>query len=508
MPALLANVTPRGRIVLGLSALAVVALLFFGMQIAGRPSYALVSTGMDPADTGKVASTLDEAGIKYELRNNGTALAVEKSQTGQARIALAGKGLGGGGSSSQPGFELFDKQKIGTSDFQQKVTYQRALEGQISKTIDQVQGVNGSQVRLVLADDQLFAEEATPATAAVLLTGGSSALEPSAVRGIAQLVSSSVKGLKLENVSITDGAGELLWPRGEGGGAAGAGVSKQTVQARYETQVEAGLAALLNRTVGPGKAEVEVSADVNADEATKDELKYGKSTPLKETVETEKLEGGGAGAGGASGTTANVPGYAQGAAAGAAGGQGYDRKSSTRQYGVDKTVIRTKVAPGAVNKMNVALIVDKSVPKAEIPALQKAVASAAGIDLGRGDSISVSQIAFAKADEDGAPAGGGGLIPSGGAVDYAKYGAAGLGLLAFMFFSARQLRRREGEVIMREPNWLREIEAPTTLASLERPKAAVLPERVENPARQQVEELASREPERVAQQIRTWMRDS
>ncbi len=501
MPALLANVTPRGRIVLGLSAFALVVILFFGMQIAGRPSYALVSTGLDPSETGKVAASLDEEGIKYELRNNGTALAVEKSQTAQARIVLAGKGLGGG-SGTQPGFELFDKQKIGTSDFQQQVTYQRALEGQISKTIDQVQGVNGSQVRLVLAEDQLFAESATPATAAVLLTGSSSALEPSAVRGIAQLVSSSVKGLKLGNVSITDGGGELLWPRGEGGG--GGAVSKQTVQARYEAQVEAGLAALLTRTVGPGKAEVQVSADVNADEATKDELKYGESTPLKETTESEKLEGGGAaGAGAASGATANVPGVAQ-PAAGAAAGQGYDRRSTTRQYGVDKTVVRTKVAPGAVNRLNVALIVDTSVPAAELPALQKAVASAAGIDAERGDTLAVSQLAFAKAQRADAPS----LSPAGGMIGYAKYGAAGLGLLALMFVSARQLRRREGELLMREPNWLREIEAPTTLAHLERPRGSSLHERPENPSRQQVEELATREPERVAQQIRTWMRDS
>jgi len=496
MPALLANVTPRGRIVLVGCALALVAIIFLGMQIASRPSYSLVSTGMDPADTGKVAAALDEQGIKYELRNNGTALAVEKAQTAQARIALAGKGLGGG-SGTQPGFELFDKQKIGTSDFQQQVTYQRALEGSISKTIDEVQGVNGAQVRLVLAEDQLFSESSTPATAAVLLTGSAGGLDPGAVRGIAQLVSSSVKGLKPGNVSITDGAGELLWPRGE---SAGGGVSKQTVQARYEAQVEAGLGALLTRTVGPGKAEVQVSADVNADEATKDELLYAKKgTPLKETVESEKLKGG-SGAGGTSGTTGNIPGYTAGAAG--AAGQGYDRKSSTTQFGVDKTVVRTKVAPGAVNKLNLALIVDKSVPKTEIPALQSAVSSAAGIDLARGDSIAVSQIAFAKPPAAAAPAG-----PGGGMIGYAKYAAAGLGLLAFLFFSARQLRRREGEMLMREPQWLREIEAPTTLAHLESPRTSALPERAENAERQQVEELAEREPERVAQQIRTWMQD-
>src|ERR1700712_2026323 len=187
--AMLANITPRGRIVLAGCALALIAVVFFGMQIAGRPSYTLINSGLDPAQTGKVTGALDAKGIKYELRNNGTALAVESSQTAQARIALASAGLDGT-SGTQPGFELFDKQKIGASDFQQKVTYQRALEGSIAKTISDVQGVSGVQVRLALADDQLFSQTATPATAAVLLSGSSAGLDPGAVRGIAQLVSS------------------------------------------------------------------------------------------------------------------------------------------------------------------------------------------------------------------------------------------------------------------------------------------------------------------------------
>ncbi|MEA2156494.1 MAG: flagellar M-ring protein FliF [Solirubrobacteraceae bacterium] len=495
--AMLANITPRGRIVLAGCALALIAVVFFGMQIAGRPSYTLINSGLDPAQTGKVTGALDAKGIKYELRNNGTALAVESSQTAQARIALASAGLDGT-SGTQPGFELFDKQKIGASDFQQKVTYQRALEGSIAKTISDVQGVSGVQVRLVLADDQLFSETATPATAAVLLSGSSAGLDPGAVRGIAQLVSSSVKGLKPANVSITDGQGQLLWPRGDAG--AGGAVTKQAVQSRYEAQVEAGINALLLRTVGPGKAEVQVNADVNADVATKDELKYGKSTPLKATTETEKLTGGSSGAG-AAGTTSNIPSYAQSAAGG--GKSNYNRKSITNDFGVDKVVTRTKVAPGAVNRMNVALVVDKSVPKAELPALRAAVAGAAGILPARGDTLAVSQVAFAVPPKVAAPGAG-----PGGMIGYAKYGAAGLGLLGFLFFSARQLRRREGEMLMREPNWLREIEAPTTLAQLDRPRSSSLPERSNDPERMQVQELAEREPERVAQQIRTWMRDA
>jgi flagellar M-ring protein FliF len=501
MPAasqLLTNLTPRGRIVLAGSALALIALVFFGMQIAGRPSYSLISSGLDPATTGKVTAALDAKGIPYELRNNGTALAVETSQTAQARIALAGAGLDGG-SATQPGFELFDKQKLGSSDFQQKVTYQRALEGQIAQTIQQVQGVNGAQVRLVLADDQLFSDTATPATAAVLLNNSTASLDPGAVRGIAQLVSSSVKGLKPANVSITDGSGELLWPRGDAG-ASGGTVSKQAVQSRYEAQVEANLNAMLLRTLGPGKAEVQVSADVNADEATKDELTYGKSTPTKQTTETEKLTGGAGGAS-AAGTAANIPSYAQGAAGGSSN---YNRKSTTKDYGVDKTVTRTKVAPGGVNRLAVALVVDKSVPKAELPAIRAAVSSAAGILPTRGDTIALSQVAFAKPTTIAAPGGG----PAGGMLGYAKIGAVALALLGFLFFSARQLRRREGETLVREPKWLREIEAPTTLAQLEAPRESALPERTEHPGRLQVAELAEREPERVAQQIRSWMRDA
>src|SRR5690606_14853611 len=130
----LANLTPRGRIALAASAVALLVLLFLLFRMATRPSYELMMSGLDPADTGKVTESLDARGIAYELRNNGTAVAVEKSSTADARIALSESGMPG---ADKPGFELFDKQKLGTSDFQQKVNYQRALEGELSRTIGQ-----------------------------------------------------------------------------------------------------------------------------------------------------------------------------------------------------------------------------------------------------------------------------------------------------------------------------------------------------------------------------------
>src|SRR3954469_25734877 len=245
----------RSKAILAVATVAIIAIAFLMLQLASSPSYATLAAGLAPAETGKYTAALDEAGITYELQSNGTSLAVEKAQVAKARIALAGQGLAASAGGSQEGFELFDKQKLGASDFQNKVTYQRALEGEISRTINGVQGVSGAQVQLVLPEDDLFVDTSTPATAAVMLSHPGAALEPGAVRGIAQLVASSVKGLKTDNVTITDNSGALLWPAGDGAGGAGVVAGKQALEARYSRAMEADLNALLVRTLGAGKAQ-------------------------------------------------------------------------------------------------------------------------------------------------------------------------------------------------------------------------------------------------------------
>ena len=499
---LLANTTTKGKVVMAASALGVLAVMLVMFKIASAPSYTTMLTGLDPAETGKITAALDSGGVSYQIENNGTGLAVVKDQVAQARIALAEKGLPGKG---QPGFELFDKQKLGASDFQQKVTYQRALEGQIASTIGQIQGVSGAQVSLVLPEDQLFSQDQTPATAAVLLSGSATSLDPSAVRGIASLVSSSVKGLKPANVSITDASGTLLWPNSDSGSGAGGGVNKLTAQARYNTQLQGSLDAMLLQTLGAGKARVSVSSDLNVDDTSLDKLTYAKKgVPLKTTDETERLRGTGGASGGKTGSASNLPSYATSGAAG--GNSNYQRKSTQTDFGVDKTVQRTKVAPGQVNRLSVGLVVDKSVPAAQVTQLKNAVSAAAGIDNTRGDVLNVSQVAFAK-PATAAPSAG----PAAGVMNYAKYGAVGLGLIAFLFFVMRHLKKREGESLG-EPTWLRQIEAPTTLADLEAGRttrmaavAADLPG--PTATRLSAERIAEDDPERVAQQIRAWMQE-
>jgi flagellar M-ring protein FliF len=497
MGSLIQNTSTKGKIGMAAAAIGVVLVAIFLMKMATSPSYSTVATGVDPAQTGKMTAALDTKGVKWKLVNNGTGIAVDSGQTAEARVALAEQGLPQNG---QAGFELFDKQKLGASNLQQQVTYQRALEGELAQTIEQVQGVTSAQVNLVLPEEQLFSDQNSQSKASVLLSTGGQPMDPNSVRGIAQLVAGGVKGLQLGNVSITDSTGQLLWPTSDTLGNGPSASLKQAAQNRYNQQLGALLQAMLNQTVGVGKGTVQVNADLNVDQTSKDALLYAKKgVPLEQKKQNEKLAGSG-GASGTAGTGSNIPSYS---GAGAGGGNNnYNNTSSDTTFGVSKTVEHTKVAPGAINKLGVAVLVDKSVPPATVAQLQSALGAAAGITPKRGDTITVSQVAFAKQPPATAPKAP--LNP----VGYAKYVLLAFGLMGFLFFMMRHLKKREDETLMRKPTWLTEIEAPTTVAELEAGNGGGMPMPQESSQKKGLEELADRSPDRVAQQVRLWMNEA
>ena len=506
----LSKLPGRSKAVLGASVLAVVLVAFVLLRIAGAPAYTILSSGLDPAQTGKITAALDEQGIAYELRSNGTALAVDKAQVGQARVALAAQGVAASGGSDE-GWKLFDEQKLGASEMQQKVTFQRALEGEIASTINGVSGVSNAQVSLVLPDDTVFADEETQATAAVMLGNPADTLESGAVAGIAQLTASSVKGLKKDNVTITDSTGQLLWPQGDAAGGGGSGSSKQAAEARFDRALEANLNSMLTSTLGAGKARVTVNADLNVDQVKRNELKYAKKgVPQTVKTESEKLKGGSARAGGPAGTGSNIPSYSAGGAAGGSGNSNYQRKSKEQTVALDKTVSETIVAPGAVNKLNVALLVDKAVPAATVKSLEQTIGTAAGVDSARGDAITVTQMAFAKPEVPKA-----GPVPT-NLLGPIKWAGLGLATLLFLFFTRRALKKREGEALA-TPAWLTDIDEPVALSQLEQQTRELgtgvgeatiqLPPRVPDTSLRQLDQLMEREPERVAAQVKQWMAD-
>ncbi len=508
------RLTPRGWLILGGATLAGIVFIYLFVHMVSKPSYATIAAGLEPAQTGKMTSALDQQGIGYELQNNGTALAVQSNETARARVALAGAGLLG---NTQPGFSLFEKSSLGESNFQQQVTYQRALQGQLAQTIDNIQGVSGAQVELVLPSqqNQLFGESQNAASAAVLLSGSSS-LSSTSVRGIAQLVASSVPGLKLQKVTITGSGGQLLWPSQEG--EPGGGVSgKQAAEERYDDTMEASLDTMLAQTLGPGKAEVQVYATLNTNQTTQESLTYGKAgVPLQQSKNLETLTGSGGGTGAAG--TANIPAYAQ---AGGSGKSNYKHEVSSSALGVNKTVTHSTVTPGAVENQHVSVLLDHSVPAASIPAIKEAITNAAGISTKRGDTVSIGQMAFAKPVSPTAESATGGLV------GYAKYVLIGIASLIFLFFTTRALRKREHEAIDHQPPWLRELELPIRLSELQR-ESALPPgdgggrepvpalaaagagtgsDGAPLPVRTQVENLAQSSPDRVAQQVRNWMQE-
>ena len=175
------------------------------MHFASAPSYTTLLAGLDPAQTGKI----DEHAVTRRASPTRSRTAAPRSpstssQTSQARIALARPACSAS-AATQPGFELLNSSQLGASNFQQQVTYQRALEGQLDQTIEQIQGIDSATVKLVLPNqqDQLFGDNSQTSSASVLLSD-SGTLDPSAVKGIAELVASSVQGLSDSKVTITD----------------------------------------------------------------------------------------------------------------------------------------------------------------------------------------------------------------------------------------------------------------------------------------------------------------
>ncbi len=502
---LASRLTPRAWLIVGAGAAAAIVFIYLFLHMVSAPGYSTLVSGLDPSQTGKMTSALSAKGVSYQLQNNGTALAVQSNQTAEARVALASAGLLG---NSQPGFQLFDKQKLGESNFQQQVTYQRALQGQLDETINSIQGVSGAQVELVLpsSTNQVFGE-GQGASAAVLLSGTSS-IDPSSVRGVAQLVASSVPGLSLSKVTVTDGSGQLLWPQSSGSSGSGT-TSVQEAEQRYNQATAASLDAMLAQTLGVGKAQVLVYANMNVDQTTKESLEYGKTgTPLAQSKSLETLAGNGSSAGTTG--TANVP------AASAGGKSNYKKETTTSSMGVDKTVTHSTIAPGTVETQHVSVLLDHTVPASSVPAIKEAVTNAAGIQTKRGDTISIGQIAFAKTPSSTPAA----ASPLG----MAKYAVLGIAAVVFLFLTTRSLRRREREPI-EEPVWLRELDAPMRLAELER-EASTRPIEVSagngqpvpvgqgmngagsgDEIRRQVEQLADDDPDRVAAQLRTWMQE-
>ncbi len=372
---------------------ALIGAVLFVSWVA-RPTYAPLFTGLSSSDAAAITAKLTEAKEPYQLADGGQTILVPQADVYQQRIDLSGQGLPTGNGNGD-GYSLLDNASMTSSDFQQKVTYQRALEGELRKTIEAVDGVQTAVVHLAIPADDVFADSAGVPTASVLVkTDPTQQLSTAQVEAIVHLVSSSVPKLAADQVTVADASGKVL---STGGGTSGASTmtDAQAAQAQsYEDDTTTAVQTMLDKLVGPGHSVTRVDAQLNFDQSTTDRQEYisdPKNPALTDTTSKETYSGTGTPVGGVLGPdNTSVP---SGTTAGS--GSSYTKESQSQQNAVGTLKTQTTVAPGRPERVSVAVILDDAVAgQVDQTQLTKLISAAAGLDATRGDVVEVSKMPF------------------------------------------------------------------------------------------------------------------
>jgi len=255
-----------------------IGLVIFFIFITTRlwtPSLSLLYADLDPAEASQIANELQGIGISHELTGGGTQVLVPANKVGEARMAMAERGLPAGGNI---GYELFNKEQgLGTSNFVQNINRSRAMEGELGRTISSISSVKSARVHLVLPRRELFSrQQQEPSASVILKMRGAARLDRNQVQAVQHLVSAAVPNLKTSRISIIDDRGTLL-ARGGEEDTSGAGISGMTpdeLRLSIENRLARKIEQLLEALVGIGNVRAEVSAEVDSERVVTNEEKY------------------------------------------------------------------------------------------------------------------------------------------------------------------------------------------------------------------------------------------
>jgi flagellar M-ring protein FliF len=397
--------------IIGVSAGVAAALFALVLNVGAEPK-ALLYANLDLKEASSISQALDQAGIKYEAKGDGSTIMVARDKVASTRLMLSSKGLPTSGS---VGYEIFDNTSaLGQTDFVQNLNRQRALEGELARTIRSLDGVTFARVQLVLPKRQMFEEEAEQPTASVVIGVAGRQPSPDQVRALQNLVAGAVPNLKPDRVTIVDQNSRLL---GGGDGEAAAGQAADDQRSATEEKIRKQIKELVEGVVGPGKARVQVTADVDMSQVTTQEEKYDPDGQVVRSTQTteENAKQNQPDTSGQASASANVPGT-PGANSTSTNASASGRTEETTNYEISKTTKTTVEAPGAIKKLSIAVAVDgvtapgaKGQPGAYTPRtaqemqyIEQLVRSAAGYDASRGDQVSVINVRF---DRDAAAEG-------------------------------------------------------------------------------------------------------
>ncbi len=381
--------------------LALIGLFAFIVVRAVEPRYTLLYAGMALDDTRTVTTRLDAMGVAYRLSAQGDAVLVPADRVLELRMALASDGLPGGG---VVGYEIFDSaDSFGTTEFLSNVNLKRAMEGELARTIQSLRAVRSARVHLVQPRRELFRRDTAPASASVFLAVGPGGLGRGEIAAIRHLVAAAVPGLEANRITVADDQGRLLARGGEGGDALGALDDTEGYRSLFEARLQEKILQLLERSLGPGRVEAQVTAELDFDSTTTTEEIFDperqvvrstqivdETTDLDERQPSDRVT-----------VANNLPGGAADETA-ATSREQRARSEETINYEISRIVRNQTRRGGRLERLSVAVQVDgtyrtgeagevvfEPLSAAELGELEQLVRSAVGLDESRGDTLSI-----------------------------------------------------------------------------------------------------------------------
>ena len=378
---------------------ALVAVLIWG----GRTDYSLLYGNLDAAEAGRVTQALDASSVKYKISQGGGSIYVSSSQVHQMRMQLATQGIPKG---EGIGYELLDKNTLGMSDFMQHANYNRAVQGELARTIAKFNGIDSARVMIVSPENRLLIDPGRHATASVFLTMRRMSRPSSeTVNAIQMLVANSIEGLSVNHVSVVDNSGNVLSIHDEEGSLVAVTSSRLRARQELENYLGKKVESMLEKVVGPGNVVARVSADINTDSETITQEIYDpelKAIETESTITEQNIEPV-AQPGGPAGVTPNIAtGGANTQIAAASTNQvGFLKEDISSEYAVSKSMTNKVVLPGQIKELNAAIFVNTTNPPAGlVTSLHTAAVLALGSYVTDTNNVQVQPVTFDTTQRD------------------------------------------------------------------------------------------------------------
>lgn len=396
------------RLSVSLATLMVLAGLGGLVLWSSRVEQGLLYGKLSDSEASKVIAALDDAKVPYKIGRGGGSIYVPADKVYATRMQLAGKGIPRG---DGVGFEIFDKPNFGISDFVQRANYIRALQGELARTIGQLDAVESARVMIVLPENRLLLDKDRHSTASVFVrVRGNSPLPPSSVNSIRFLVANSVEGLKPNFVTVIDNQGNSLSANTEEDSVGGVTASQLEARRNLELYMAKKAEGMLEKVLGPGQAIVRVSAEINFDTITRTEERFDPDSQVirSQTKNDENMDTSTAEGGTGVGMSANTPSESNATQQAASPRNNTKNKKTlgTTEYEIGKTTSNSIQAAGGLKRISAAVTVAarmegtgparKAVPRTvdDLEKLRRVVQNALGVDLVRGDQVILEELPF------------------------------------------------------------------------------------------------------------------